>query len=492
MTTISAPGKVLIAGGYLVLDRDYTGLVVGADARFYSTVSPLPTSNRATGSQPRIEVRSPQFTDGSWDYHAILPAQDDAGCCRLEAATAAQKKNYYVECAVVHALTFASMLSPDFSSRLGAGLSIAIKGDNDFYSQRKQLEARNLPLSTASLTSLDPFCPTLTTIADVNKTGLGSSAAMITSLTAALLTFFNITDIPSAAPSSSASTNSVYARGEESSHVIHNLSQFSHCLAQGKVGSGFDVSAAVYGSHTYRRFSPLSISTALELGTRGELAAAALLDAVDPGRAGGKWDNDVRSFSLPRGVKMMLADVAAGSSTVKLVGRVLEWRKAKKEEADELWTRLHQQNRGVEELLRDLDGLSREKPDAYKEALRICSGSLATQWKGNAVVEKLFTVRTGFEAIRASLREMSEKSGAPIEPPSQTELLDACCAVPGVLCAGVPGAGGFDAIFVLVVEETELSTATRRKVEAMWSKSMGSKVGPLLCGESFGGLIKAE
>jgi phosphomevalonate kinase len=38
--------------------------------------------------------------------------------------------------------------------------------------------------------------------------------------------------------------------------LIHNTSQFIHCLAQGKVGSGFDVSSAVYGSQVYRRFGP--------------------------------------------------------------------------------------------------------------------------------------------------------------------------------------------------------------------------------------------
>jgi phosphomevalonate kinase len=38
--------------------------------------------------------------------------------------------------------------------------------------------------------------------------------------------------------------------------LLHNLSQYVHSLAQGKVGSGFDVSAAIYGTHVYRRFSP--------------------------------------------------------------------------------------------------------------------------------------------------------------------------------------------------------------------------------------------
>ena len=37
---------------------------------------------------------------------------------------------------------------------------------------------------------------------------------------------------------------------------VHNLAQLSHCCAQGKIGSGFDVAAAVYGTMQYVRFSP--------------------------------------------------------------------------------------------------------------------------------------------------------------------------------------------------------------------------------------------
>lgn len=36
--TVSAPGKVLIAGGYLVLDRPNVGVVLAATARFFTSV----------------------------------------------------------------------------------------------------------------------------------------------------------------------------------------------------------------------------------------------------------------------------------------------------------------------------------------------------------------------------------------------------------------------------------------------------------------------
>lgn len=62
----SAPGKVLLAGGYLVLDRAYTGLVFGLDARIHVIVDHIPTTAGVILSE--ITVRSPQFDAAVWEY----------------------------------------------------------------------------------------------------------------------------------------------------------------------------------------------------------------------------------------------------------------------------------------------------------------------------------------------------------------------------------------------------------------------------------------
>jgi phosphomevalonate kinase len=36
---VSAPGKILLTGGYLVLDEDKEGLVIASTTRFYSKIS---------------------------------------------------------------------------------------------------------------------------------------------------------------------------------------------------------------------------------------------------------------------------------------------------------------------------------------------------------------------------------------------------------------------------------------------------------------------
>lgn len=46
-----------------------------------------------------------------------------------------------------------------------------------------------------------------------------------------------------------------------------------------------------------------------------------------------------------------------------------------------------------------------------------------------------------------------------IEPESQTKLLDATMTMEGVLFAGVPGAGGFDAVFAVTLGNSSSNVA---------------------------------
>jgi phosphomevalonate kinase len=63
---VSAPGKVLLAGGFLVLDRNYTGLVFGLDARIHVRIEPIKTRSGVTLSE--IIVKSPQFREANWEF----------------------------------------------------------------------------------------------------------------------------------------------------------------------------------------------------------------------------------------------------------------------------------------------------------------------------------------------------------------------------------------------------------------------------------------
>lgn len=264
------------------------------------------------------------------------------------------------------------------------------------------------------------------TITAAKKTGLGSSAALVTSLTAALLTHYL----------DPARFDITTDRGRT---TLHNLAQTAHCRAQGKIGSGFDVAAAVYGGCLYRRFSP-SILEAVP--APGQPSFGAKLEEV----VNSTWDTHIargaEAVSLPAGIAVRMCDVDCGSQTVGMVKGVSAWRAREPEASRALWDELQRRNEGL------AAALAAGKLDEIPPALR---GS------------------------RELVRKMGLESGVPIEPESQTELLDALAGVEGVLGGVVPGAGGFDAAAVLVRDDEE----TAGRVEAFlegWSREKGAKV----------------
>lgn len=78
---VSCPGKVLVTGGYLVLDLDYNGFVLATPSRFYTVVQPASASSSSTTGSANdsfeIDVYSPQFLDGHWKYSAYRDAESE-------------------------------------------------------------------------------------------------------------------------------------------------------------------------------------------------------------------------------------------------------------------------------------------------------------------------------------------------------------------------------------------------------------------------------
>jgi phosphomevalonate kinase len=223
---------------------------------------------------------------------------------------------------------------------------------------------------------------------------------------------------------------------------LHNLAQAAHCAAQGKVGSGFDVAAAVYGTCIYRRFSPSVLDG---LGEVSSTAFANRLQALVDDVDGTKWDTETvkGSIKMPADLRLVMCDVDCGSQTVGMVKRVLAWRKENADEAKSLWDSLHMHNTNL-------------------------ATSLTLFSEGTTSVRD---IEECFANIRKLIRDMSNKSDVPIEPESQTKLLDACTSLDSVIGGVVPGAGGYDAIALLVTNDksrglSELETFLEQKWNA--------------------------
>lgn len=323
--------------------------------------------------------------------------------------------NPFVETTLSYVLTYISSVSSSKTSLDPTRLTVL--ADNDYYSQPNSM--------TGTATNPTRFAKFPTRLRDAHKTGLGSSAALVTALTAALLSHY----LPTAVFDVST---------DAGRRVLHNLAQAAHCAAQGKVGSGFDVAAAVYGSCLYRRFSPSVLGGVPAPGAPGFAPALAQLVASDA------WDHDIGrdGVSVPAGLAVRMCDVDCGSQTVGMVKQVLAWRARDAAEADRVWGALQERNVALGRLL------AAGVPDT-DDARAAAIGAV--------------------DEIRALIREMGAASGVPIEPESQTALIDALRGVEGVLNGVVPGAGGYDAVALLMRDDAETEARVKEFLKT-WSK----------------------
>jgi len=632
--TVSAPGKALIAGGYLVLEST-PGLVLATESCFHSTICvrpihldsrqnnsnnddnddkvldyplPLPPSFLENQSYCAIDVYSPQFhviysywliydlllIDTNFDAkkpHTISPFMT------LQQRYSNQDSNSFVEKTLLISLSYTfyhisktlntnanDILASLLPSTKEEALAFKLRADNDFYSQIHTLDSLNLKYTPCNVSSLNAFqnCP----IQDgkkekkvvVNKTGLGSSAALVTCLVASILSHFDVIDIENI--NKNCDESMFHRKGEvgqkckedditvgdtlncnpkttpqsciesQNLNLAHNLSQISHSFAQGKIGSGFDVSAAIHGSHIYQRFSksviePIMESLSLDIENEDEkrdnslvrlsVSLATVKDLYHCVNNEKNWDGKVQAFYLPNGMELIMADVCGGSASPSMARSVLKWRKncLEKEEDNTNenkcpeWDALKDANVKLEKIFQlsnlqmakgiphqiskhklsslSLFSKSKQNNELVDDILK--SGFMEaeyddltertdaiSQYVHHSVLPFLQEVRETFQTARRHLKKMGEKVGVPIEPDSQTNLANATMELPGVVAAGVPGAGGYDALFALYIvggDSADLKIVRNRIGEFWqeWSQKEGSLVCPLACKSvKFGGM----
>ena len=572
IVTVSAPGKALIAGGYLVLESPNPGVVLAAEGcRFHTTVTFQPpyvqrslstnsfegggmvigNSVDASWESFLLDVYSPQF-DRIFSYYLSYSLTsneakegDNNISIRLQPRKKDHQPNKFVERSLLLALgylqqslgaeTFHSRLQQyqgTFNSGERVALAIKLRADNDFYSQITRLQERGLDLTPQNLEMLEPFlpCPKDESTGEVivNKTGMGSSAALVTSIVGALLQFFGVVSLPSYMEDTSIDeVNNTVREEDEGLKIAHNLSQICHCHAQGKVGSGFDVSSAVYGSHIYTRFSKGLINEFLDNVTKAtnvddglhlsKSLSKQLVELVNDT----EWDCTVSPICIPPGLELLMADVCGGSESPSMARTILDWKKNKRKQGfmdDYYWKDLKRCNKKIVSLLSDqlqtqtfLDGLQRD-------GSMIISTRSAEQWKkpmpsswhkfeGSSwdVALKLLELRLAFLECRQNLKGMGNAANVPVEPDEQSKLADTTMKLPGVVAAGVPGAGGYDALFVIYVKGPETndgsSDQVRDEIANLWREMSDTNDDIVVCplsvksakpGSSGGGLCSTN
>jgi phosphomevalonate kinase len=605
VVTVSAPGKILLAGGYLVLEEANAGLVVGVDRRFYAECSLATTTTiiRST-AQSQIQqedegsplldllpvtVISPQFDKvwryvwNGWQLKAVSSAQDITTAAA--SSSSLPSNNPFVEKALWVALLYlepfiqqrrmaaaaaatAPSTAPNNNEEEGGGggagsentchrcsITLRIAADNDFYSLMPHLRQRGQALTLRNALALPPFLRATARTSEEEdtstsgqvcycKTGLGSSACLVSAITGALVHTF-LAASPSEgnddrSDNSGASDRDANAAAATKVHSsdsrratmiaskIAALSQIGHCHAQGKVGSGFDVSAACHGSHVYRRFpmtpelsdllaalealtatsaqsspsstaspSPCAEEADLEKGAAAAAATAQRLLCTivdDAALWSGGVVQEVHAFSSPMPpaadplaasasfLQIMMADVSGGSESPSMARQVLAWKQQYMSSSSDSvrvphWDDLAELNATAVQLVHEISTvttLSTDDGDSdrthgqqqLKQQLVDTDSSLWNERSElHPVGSVLHELRGTFQQIRFHLRSMGEAAGVPIEPAPQTALCDACMGVPGVVAALVPGAGGYDAVACLYVN----LPSVRADVANLWA-----------------------
>ncbi|MDP2436292.1 MAG: hypothetical protein Q8P67_11150 [archaeon] len=421
----SAPGKVLISGGYQILHRPLPGLVFTTDCRFHADCGEVEhgASRPVVAAPWAIRVVSEQL--GEESLFCVHSTEE-----RLKVALISGPHNPFViqalTCALaavgpevlavflkrfINSSSSSSLESPTLGSEPPPCLLVVrVRGDNAFYVQHHNLTRLGLPQSPESLQKLPPFQPVARDEhGSLQKTGLGSSAALTVSVVAAVASFLWQHRAP-----------------DGWQQTVYQAAQVAHCAAQGKIGSGFDVSAAVFGSHRYVRFSPALIEPLLQKLADGTLRCPGdFLDAA-------QWDDERVPVRFPASLKLVLADVNAGSNTPSMVRKVLDGLRDRADQTAPVWRELTASN------------------VAFEQQLHLLAESAASPAPS---VSQRDALRVAYQKSRGLLRTLGQLCDVPIEPPEQTLLLDSTLQLPGAVFAGVPGAGGFDAIFAAVHDD---------------------------------------
>ena len=258
--TASATGKILLTGGYLVLEQPNQGLVLSLDARIHSSVYALnQTSNYISSLEVpaeafKIYLITPQITQDVIELYAQVQYDEQQSDVQVLLGGMVSR-NKFISTTLQHCLTMAaSMLKRDYFQQLTSnGLFIYVYGDTPFYTSNPlqinwdvtcdQEQLHGVPIETIHTFSPDDF---------KTKTGLGSSAALVSSLTTAIFSYFGLFALTSEtlkALDANAILPSIGQYDHEVAfRVAYQTAQFAHCAAQGKVGSGFDVAASFYGN----------------------------------------------------------------------------------------------------------------------------------------------------------------------------------------------------------------------------------------------------
>lgn len=238
-----------------------------------------------------------------------------------------------------------------------------------------------------------------------NKTGMGSSAALVVATTAAVLRMFG--------------------ENLERNDALHKLSQISHSIATGKVGSGFDIAASTYGPIIYSRYSKSILDSITSTATSDDLKRIVKRE----------WDYSIKRIDFSGSSLELAAANFKGYATIttSLIGKVYKFRDTNPEEYHNLINQINEQSLISTD---SLSGLIKNDP------------------------EQIYKFKESFEKGRRLTKQLGILSDAQIEDEECTKLIGESNQK-GAFVSRLPGAGGKDSITSICTNNRSKSSLER-------------------------------
>ena len=365
---VSAPGKILLLGGYAVLERPNVSYVISVNKRVFVSIKER--------KDKKIIFRLSQFKilkEGYFKRDQIF----------FREKLNEKEKEYlkFLKSATENFLNFLSLKKKNF-----LGFEIETFSDPAFGLGKE-------------------------------KSGLGASAAIVCATIGALFYFFDL---------------------KIDKEKILKLSHYAHFQAQGKIGSGFDISAVVFGSQEYIRFSPFFLE---KIKNKNDL-----FDALNK-----KWDFRIRKIDFPQNFLILFGNFkGVSSSSSEMVKKVMTFKEKNQKSYKKIISDLNRANLKTIKILEKLNFYYSKNKKEYQRYL--------------------FLFKKNFKKADFLRKKLGKKSGVEIEPQKLSDLIKKT-EKKGAFLTTLPGAGGWDGICAFCLTKEDL-----KRVKNFWQKSFGRKI----------------
>ena len=393
-----SPGKTLLSGGYLILNKSKRGLVINTDT-YISCESSIEFKAKESEDNYLIYNITSEYLNETFNYKIYINEDQNSNLKELKIIEKNNKNNKWIQNCIISSIFFYLSQFENESSNLlfkknrQIEINIKIKSDYRFYSYSKDNNSKSI------------------------KTGLGSSSALITSLTTNMILIYDYI-YKNEKIKENISIKDIDDKYIQA--IILGSCLLSNNLSQNKIGSCFDIISCLFGSQVFIQSQKnIFINSPYYFNSENKKQISDMIIYLK--------ENYIPKILFLSNDNHFLKNnfsfisIEMGSDTRIFVKKVLEYANNKKKDQlydDELFTELNNINEQIINLfIKDINN--------------------------NELLKELC------KKYRSVLRRISKESNVDIEPEILTPLLDKLINNQKIIYSICPGAGGYDSIVLI-------------------------------------------